>query len=305
MDASIIVETYNYSEEPDAQLLRETVRAAVAIQREEPLRCEVLLADICGTPEILALLEEFPEVRRIDTGNVPYDAAKHFSAELARGEYLLFLDGDCVPHAGWFDHHLNALKGGADGTSGFTRYSGGFLSSISTVLDFGFLFPLARRALACYSSNNCAFRRSTFLAHPAPLGVLRCNCYAHTQLLIRQKKVVFFVPEARVLHHPQPFFPERFRQGRDAVNACIVNPALRERPWLKAGIFAAPLFYMEAVALDWMRMVHGYRDLGVSVWLLPIAMLLLPVFRLVDLAGMATALFGLPSLAEPVSCDVK
>jgi len=83
MDASIIIETYNYSEDPDLQLLRDTVRGAVAIQRENPLRCEVLLADLCGTPEILALFKEFPEVRRIDIGMVPYDAAKHLIPKVA------------------------------------------------------------------------------------------------------------------------------------------------------------------------------------------------------------------------------
>ena len=83
-------------------------------------------------------------------------------------------------------------------------------------------------------------------------------------------------------------------QGFDAVGACWVNPSLRERPWLALGFFAAPLFYAETVLLDYRRIFAGYRDLGVSFWALPFTLVLFPLFRLVDLAGMVKALASTP-----------
>ncbi len=98
------------------------------------------------------------------------------------------------------------------------------------------------------------------------------------------------VPAAKVRHLPQPFFPERFRQGYDRVAACWADPALRETAWLKLGPLAAPLFYAENVWLDWRRLHQGRRDLAMTRWQALLAVPLFPLFRLVDFAGMLRAL---------------
>lgn len=262
------------------------------MQRQVGDAGEVLVIDTSGSAELMGIAAEFPTVRIIKAIGLKYDDAKFTAARQARGEYLLYLDGDCLPNDGWMDAHLGALRNGAAATGGFTRYDGGFLAAVESILDFGFLMPLQRRTLACYAYNNAGFHRSIMLTHGYPEGELRCNCYAHAQQLKRLGRPAILVPEARVLHKVQPFFIERFRQGFDAVGACWVNPSLRERSWLALGPLAAPLFYAETVLLDYRRMLSGYRELAVPWWALPFTLALFPLFRLVDLAGMFKALLS-------------
>lgn len=294
MEVSIIVEGYTCAEIGDVERFRRSLASAVGMQQQAVDAREVLLIDTSGSPELAGIVAEFPGVRTVKAIGLKYDDAKFVAAQQARGEYLLYLDGDCMPNAAWLGAHLGALKNGADATGGFTRYDGGFLAALESILDFGFLIPLKRRTLACYASNNAGFRRSILLTHGCPDGELRCNCYAHAQELQRLGRPVVLIPEARVLHRVQPFFIERFRQGFDAVAACRVNPSLRETPWLALGPFAAPLFYAESVLLDYRRMFAGHRDLGVPLWALPLTLVLFPLFRLVDLAGMVKALASRP-----------
>ena len=289
---SIIVESFNYSEDGDPATLARSLRAACDVRQQDPANREVLLTDTCGTAVITDLLKGFPEVRHIQATGLGYDEAKRAAFEAATGEYLLYLDGDCVPQPGWLEAHCAALSSGAaSATGGFTRYAGGYLASVWTLMDFGFLFPLEQRTLGCYASNNSGFRRAVLQAVPMCGSEMRCNCYAHAQELMRARQPVLLIPEARVRHKTPDFFDERLRQGRDAVAACRVNPALRENGWLALGVFAAPLFYGLAVARDWWRLAGAWRDLELPVWSLPATALLLPVFRLVDLYGTTQALW--------------
>ena len=288
---TIVVESYNFSEDGNLALLARTLRAASELQREDPSEREVLITDTARVEVLRPLLESYPSVRRVDATGLGYDDAKFKAVQEARGDYILFLDGDCVPQPGWLDAHVHALASGdAVATGGFTRYEGGYFAAICTLLDFGFLFPLERRSLGCYASNNSGFVRAELLAFPMCGSDLRCNCYAHAQALLIADRPVVLVREARVHHKTPDFFDERVRQGADAVVACRVNPALREAAWLQFGIAAAPLFYSLAVLRDWRRLATGYRDLELPVWFLPFAAMSFPVFRLVDLGGMVKAL---------------
>ena len=253
---------------------------------------EVLVADSSGDPAFAQLLEEqFPAVRRIDAVGMGYDEAKVKTARAARGSFVVYLDGDCIPDdQEWLSHHLAALRAGAPATGGFTRYDGGFGGAVESVLDFGFLLPAGRRALGCYAFNNSAFRRDLFLEAPPPDGPMRCRCYAHAQLLGHRGTPVQMVPEARVRHERQPLFRERYRQGYDAVAACWTNPALPQTRVLRLGLLAAPLFYSQAVVSDWRRIRNGRRDLELTGWRAPAAAALVPALRLIDFAGMVRAL---------------
>ena len=301
MDSSvtIIVESYNFTEDRDAAPLRRALHAACELRREDPAGREVILTDAAPSGALSMLLKDFPEVRHVAASGLSYDEAKFRAVREARGEYVVFLDGDCVPQPGWLEAHCAALRSGeAVATGGFTRYEGGWFAALCTLLDFGFLLPLERRSLGCYASNNSGFHRPTLLEIPMCESELRCNCYAHAQALMRARKPVLLIPEARVRHKTPHFFGERFRQGSDTVAACRVNPELRENRWLRFGIFAAPLFYSELVRLDWRRLASGYRDLELPLWSLPFAALLCPVFRLVDLCGIVKALAFQPPTAS-------
>ena len=290
VDTALVVESYNHREGSALDRLRLALAAArrIASEREG---VEVLVADSSGDPELPVLLErEFPELRRVDATGLDYDEAKMKAAREARATYVVYLDGDCVPEPGWLDAHVQALAGGAAATGGFTRYDGGFLGAVFSVLDFGFLLPAADRVLGCYAFNNTGFRRDIILDVPLPDGPMRCRCFAHAQKLLRRGTPVRMVPTARVRHERQPFLRERIRQGSDAVAACWVDPELREVRWLRLGPLAAPLFYTRSVVYDWRRLLRGRRDLELTAAQTALALPLFPLLRLVDLVGTMRAL---------------
>lgn len=291
LEVSVVVESYNHSEGANLDRLKLALEAATKMAAEHG-RGEVLLADTGGSPEVADLLAHyFPDVMRIDAIGLSYDEAKALAAANAAGEYVLYLDGDCIPEPDWLNRHLSLLRTGeAVATGGFTRYEGGFLASILTIMDFGFLLPAEERILQCYASNNSGFRRDLLADVPVPEGPMRCRCYGHAQLLLRQNKPVRMVPGAVNQHALPPFFSERFRRGYDTVAACWVNPELPETSWLSLGLLAALLFYVRNVWLDLQRVFQGHRDFGLSFWLVPLTLPLFPLLRLVDLAGIIWAL---------------
>jgi glycosyltransferase involved in cell wall biosynthesis len=289
LEVSVVVESYTHGEGSGLERVGHALRAATAMIDEHGVG-EVLVADSSADPALAELLErEFPRVRRVDAARLGYDEAKLLAAEQARGTYVLYLDGDCIPSEGWLEHHLAALRSGRAATGGFTRYDGDFFGAIGSVLDFGFLLPVEERVLDCYAFNNSGFRRDVMLGAPPPEGPMRCRCYAHAQRLQRRGLPVWMVPEARVRHERQPFFRERYRQGFDMVAARWIDPALTGARLLKVGPLAAPIFYGHVIR-DWQRLVRSRRDLQLAWWQLVPAAVLAALSRLVDLAGMVRAL---------------
>jgi hypothetical protein len=290
VEVSVVVESFTHGEGSGLDRVGLALRAATDMV-EAHGDGEVLVADSSGDPELGELLERaFPAARRVDARGHGYDEAKLKAAQEAQGRFVLYLDGDCIPEPGWLDHHVVALRAGAPATGGFTRYDGRFMGSVESVLDFGFLLPAEARPLGCYASNNVGFQRQVLLETPFPDGPMRCRCFAHAQLLERRGTPVQMVPAARVQHERQPLRKERFRQGYDAVAACWTDPCLPQSQLLRLGVLAAPGFYRRAVAYDWQRIRAGRRDLGLRGWRGPAALVLAPVLRLVDLAGMVRAL---------------
>ena len=290
-EVSIIVESYNHGEGSSLERLALSLRAALGTARDYG-SAEVLLADSSGDPEVVAMIQrELPQVRRVDATGHPYDEAKSVTASQARGDYVLFLDGDVIPdREDWAARQVSALRNGAAATCGLTRYEPGFLSALCTVMDFGVLFPIEERDVRCYTSNNSGFRAETLRNCPVPVGTLRCNCYHHADLLRRRGTPVRLLTDAAVTHEDQPFWEERYRRGHDQIGACWDNPELPETRLLKLGPLAAPLFYGREVWLDWRRLLRGRRDLGLSRAKAALGMLLFPILRLPDLAGMVRAL---------------
>ena len=291
VEFSIIVETHTFEEGGDWERLRAALRAATAILPADGTG-ELIVADACGVPQLQEMLaSQFPHARRAAAVRLDYDGTKAAAARMASGRYLLFLDGDCIPQPEWHQRLLEPLRSGdAVACGGFTRYEGGFLAAVLSVMDFGFFYPRVARALTCYASNNCAFLRATLVDEvPYPSGCLRCRCFFHAQQLLRRGTPMMLVPEARVLHEMQPILRERSRQGYDVIAACRTDPQLPQARWLRFGLFSLPLFYLQHVWYDWTRVWAGRADLELSPWQVAGAFLLFPLLRLIDAAGMLRA----------------
>ncbi len=218
---SIVIESYTLAEGGDLDRFRRALRTALSMLATTTKRGEVMVVDVTDGHSLAALLkDEFPEIRRVSAAGLGYDAAKmELALQESCANYLLFLDGDCIAQSGWLENMLNELDSGTGAVGGYTLYDGGFFAKIMSVMDFGFFYPVSRRPLKCYASNNCAFSRATLLTQPVPRGNLRCNCYHHAQCLLRCDTPIYLIPSAKVLHEMQPVLRERTRQGYDIIAA--------------------------------------------------------------------------------------
>ncbi len=284
---TIVVESYNLIEGQGPSRWLASLNAARDAAKDGG---EVVVADVYGAADFKEMLaRDFPEVRRVEALGLKYDEAKVAAALASDSALVIFLDGDCIPEAGWHERLLAELRAGTAAAAGYTRYDPGFYGSLMTVTDFGFFFPLVRHEVLCYAFNNVAFRRQTLVDAPIPDGNMRCHCFLHACQLERRGTPVVLVPGARAVHETPAFLRERTRRGFDLVVAAREDPALPEHQWLKAGILSAPLFYLQAVLLDWRRTLLSWRDLRMAWWQLPIALAAFPLMRLVDLTGILRA----------------
>lgn len=292
---SIIVEAYTLNEGGAQERFSRSLHNALSIIEQQG-DGEVLVLDVTETNDLKDFLgSTYPQVRRISVAGSHYDRAKTLAANEARGNFLLYLDGDCLPQPGWHQSLLEELrKGKALACGGLTRYEGGWLQSLLSVMDFGFFYPVEERVLQCYASNNMGILRQLQQDVPPPDSEMRCACFYHAQCLIRNDTPVMFVPKARVLHEPQPVVRERTRQGYDAIAACWADPELRESKWLRLGFLSIPLFFAMKVVLDWQRVTSGRRDLDLGIWQYLLAIPAFPVLRLLDVTGMIRAMFRGP-----------
>ncbi len=294
VEFSLVVESFTLDEGGDWERYRAVLADAVAIAERDGAG-EVLAIDATGLPEVSTMLAaEFPGVRAVDAVGRGYDGGKMEAALVARGTYVLYLDGDCLPQPGWSSELLAALRSrAADAVGGYTRYEGGFLAAVQSVMDFGFMYPLRRRPLKCYASNNAGFRRERLVEVPLGDGSsVRCSCYRYAQRLARRGTPMLLVPEARVLHEMQPVVRERTRQGYDTVAACWDDPGIPEARWVRLNVLAIPLFYGMNVLLDWRRTWSARKPLGLGPLHLLAALPLFPLYRLLDVVGMLRAFVG-------------
>jgi hypothetical protein len=307
--ATIVVETFNLAEGQSLDSLRDALSAACIAAREgKGSGHSVMLVDPSGgDPRVAQLLASLDgPVRYVPTPvDARYDGSKDMASQLAASEFVVYLDGDCVPvySAGqWLDAMLEPLRTtDAAGAGGITVYRGkSFVYLACTVMDFGYLADHADgdvpTALGCYASNNAAFRRDWRATTPAARPPVRCACYSHTQFAARNGSSIVLAasPYSMVDHELPPFFRERVRRGRDAVRAVRIDPLAEE-----AEFFSRPDgrmvrgvldFYSAVVETDRRHLETFSAWMGSSQRTQTIARLSFPVFRLIDAFGVALEL---------------
>lgn len=106
--ASIIIPSYNQ--------INYTIHCILSIFRTSPInRFEIILADDCSTEDSYDLLDGIlPNVRVIRTdNNSGFVKNCNHAARVARGDYLVFLNNDCLPLSGWLDNLIKTAESDA------------------------------------------------------------------------------------------------------------------------------------------------------------------------------------------------
>lgn len=221
---SVIVEWENVRLAGNARAVR-TLSELLAQIRE-------LAEEIDGQPELIILYEKGAATPRsveralslASADDAPVDISLHATegsnyygqknegAEIASREYLLFLDSDVVPEAGWLRAMLGSLRRGVDVVAGSTYVEPD--SFFGRAFGLFWFFPLrsASRGLIetkFFYANNVIFRRKLFLANKFPdLLLYRGHCSALALTLRRQGIRLYQQTDARVAHPPP--FPTHF-----------------------------------------------------------------------------------------------
>lgn len=160
-----------------------------------------------------------------------YYGQKNEGAELASRDYLLFLDSDVVPEAGWLRALLGSLRHGIDVVAGSTYVEPD--SFFGRAFGLFWFFPL-RSPLGglietnFFYANNVIFRRNLFLAYKFPdLPLYRGHCAALAGILRQRGVRLYQQRNARVAHPPpqaRHFVHRALCEGHDlTVNARLAG----------------------------------------------------------------------------------
>lgn len=272
---SVVVEGYN-----EVQLSM-SVHESIAglLEQDYPLdRIELLLVGSTDDqPERWAGYDArelpFHRVVAVDADGLPYYALKNRGAELASGEVLAFTDSDVRTEPTWVSSIVDAVRAGADATSGVSMLRprsrpaaprvvlevAGSLCFGHTVPDDPGAQPADARAIV---AHNLGVRADTFRAHRFDTREFGRNC-GHVQLyqdLRNDGARIAFVPGQRAQHSFKLFrwffYPFHVRVGYDEHMARRQAPTTHYR-WLMRTGPAEPLLTMLAsVAWDvpiWLR----------------------------------------------------
>ena len=109
LNASVIVTTYNKPNE------LELVLCGLSQQKDTPL--EILIADDGSNAETKSVVSKWSETSRApikhiwheDNGNRKLKICNRAAKE-SQGNYLIFLDGDSIPHKFWVHDHIKSAK---------------------------------------------------------------------------------------------------------------------------------------------------------------------------------------------------
>lgn len=174
-----------------------------------------------GTPEAAAAMG----ARVVRQDRLGASWARNRGVSEASGDFVLFLDADCVPAPGWAEALLRPLREDPDLAGTIGRYDTDQSSLIAQFVQLEHEGRYARMRgrdrIDFLNSGTCAFRRSLITRYPFDPKFQRLEDVELSFRLTRDGHAIAYVPEASVLHrHPdglRAFLKRKFNYARYAI----------------------------------------------------------------------------------------
>jgi cellulose synthase/poly-beta-1,6-N-acetylglucosamine synthase-like glycosyltransferase len=212
--ASVVIPAYNAEKE---------IEACVEVLRQQTIpssQFEIIVVDDGSTDHTRAVLEKLP-VLTIPQENEGPAGARNTGASAATGEFLLFIDSDCVPSPDWLEQMIKPFENEeVVGVSGAYKTRQGSLVARFAQYEFEERYRMLERQpfIDMIASHAAAYRRETFIKAGGFLRELRMNedVELSYRLSAEPGKLVFN-PLAIVYHlHPATcgrYFRIKFGRG--------------------------------------------------------------------------------------------
>ncbi len=191
--ASIIVPLYNEG--------RHVRSLCEALQIQTYQNIQVILVDNGSTDNTVSIASEYFDVFKCPNPGSYH--ARNVGLASASGEYILFTDGDCVPHPLWVEQMVTSLSDGYDVVAGSTLGIDFHNNTICQELVRGSLAKMAfkgTKATCYFPTCNVSYRRTVF----EKLGYFRNYSGSDTRFSQEAFKAGFrciIDPKSIVYHH--------------------------------------------------------------------------------------------------------
>jgi rhamnosyltransferase len=243
MSVSVVIRTYNEARHLPALF------EGIARQRLEGMPLETVVVDSGSEDRSVELGREFgARVVHIAKGDFTFGRSLNMGCEAARGDYLVFVSGHCVPASDEWVRNLVAPLASGTAAYAYGRQVGNEHSRFSECQLFRKYYPEASRiptdGFFC-NNANAALRRSVWERFRFDEDLTGLEDMELASRLVRDALKVAYVAEAPVLHlHDESWSRVRIRYEREAM------ALQRIMPQVHVSLLDFLRYFASAVVLD-------------------------------------------------------
>lgn len=273
---SIVVETCNLciaSREQLSQCLE-----ALCGQSYPKDRTELLVVVPSTNKDLATFLEKtHPACQIVWSDRETYYAMKMSGVNAAQGEFVAFVDSDCIPCVDWAESIVESLSAGFDVVAGKTRYSRhAWFSKTFSLFSFGHLRNDEHGEANGFIVNNCGFRTNVIRDHA--FDDLEHRTGSGYTLSRKLKKLGFRItynPQVLAMHYNHGLayhLANRLRSGHEVIRLSQddVDEVLADTRFLRFGVLAPFIHAIRRFHYDLKTLWTNHRDLGISRLAIPV-----------------------------------
>ncbi|WP_321413333.1 glycosyltransferase [uncultured Desulfobacter sp.] len=222
---SVIIRTYN-----EERYLDELLRA-IAGQKFAEMDVEIVVVDSGSTDSTLEIAERHGcRIENIKKSDFTFGYSLNVGCRAAKGEYLVFVSGHCIPvNGGWLEHLLTPL---ADGSVAYCygRQIGRDTTKFSENVHFCKTFPnydkLPQKGYFC-NNANAAITRECWEQYPFDESLTGLEDMHLAKRLAASGRHVGYAAKAEVYHiHDETWTQVLNRYEREAYALQSIAPEL-------------------------------------------------------------------------------